>query len=190
MGRSSTASCKVDNFLSLPKADRRVAIAKDVIAQIRAQKYVGLQGTYVNSTKLEEILESEEVSMTESDKIIQKLGKCQVCARGAMFLSRMKKRPENVEQSSFVMKLDSFAEPEKEYDYEFSGPQLDAIESAFEGIEMGELYTNEDAEYIEDCISFCEGVKDDNDRLLMIMQNIIDHNGTFVPSVKYQIVKR
>jgi hypothetical protein len=189
MGRSSTASCKVDNFLSLPKADRRVAIAKDVIAQIRAKKYVGLQGTYVNSAKLDEFLQASN-AFVESDKMIKELGKCEVCARGAMFLSRMKKCPEKVSQLSFAEDLDSFAEIEKEYDYEFSASQLDAIESAFEGNEMGELYKNEDVEYIEDCVSFCEEVKDDNDRLLMIMQNIIDHNGTFVPSVKYQIVKK
>ena len=172
-------------FSKMKPWERRVEIAKDVIASIKTNKFLPRFGVYIKNKKLEQFEDEKsiDVSNCKTDEIVRDLGKCEVCARGALFLSRFVINPLTMSKNSIMRDLFDFSEYGDE-GYEFNKFQLESIEIAFEGREIGDLPW----EHVEECIEFCKGVKSPEYRLLMIMQNIIDHNGTFVPSVKYEIV--
>lgn len=172
-------------FFKMKPAERRVEIAKDVISRIKAGTFVAHHGVYIKNEKLEND-ECSENAVCKTDIFLKDLGKCEVCARGALLLSRLIINPHTIRKIDLLGEIESYNEYGSSWDeeYDFNRFQLETIETAFEGRELGDLPWD----HVEECIEFCKGVKSPEDRLLMIMQNIIDHNGTFVPSVKYEIV--
>lgn len=191
-----------DYFNSLSSEGKRVAIAKDVIEQIEANKYVSLKGKY-GSIKRNTLY---EFSYDDSVQSIFDEVNCNCCALGAMFMSNVKFNNQcTVNQ---VGKVDKIV---KDLTNFFSAKQLIMIESAFEQWDWSDLLRDEDdddyysdiimdgifseesiitlnldrhelIESIEKAYNFTKAIDNDEERLVKIMTNIIENNGEFIPN--------
>ena len=161
------------------RAKARVAIAKDVIKRIQSGKIRSMGNGYGYiefdtdlKHKVCKMEDDYEKCITPQD--VKKIAKnCYVCAMGALILSK-------VGLFNQLTWRDLFNFDTRE-DYE---------NALFDYFDEDELYEIEDA---FECNMSKAGkfgylFKNDNDRLLAIMQNIVDHNGTFKPEVEYEIV--
>jgi hypothetical protein len=176
-------------FQDLNPAQKRVAIAQDVIEQLRAKRFVAAKKVYLrinqidilatrgNSNNLQAFLTG--LSMPEKDD-------CKACAVGGTFLSicRLDSEYENPikeEPEHVIKKMKLFL---AKY---FSLRQIGLIESAFETSAHNfnhEVNISESApkHLLEAAENF--GLRyeyDSEQRLIAIMQNIIDNNGCFIP---------
>ncbi len=188
-----------DEFKKLSKAEKRVAVAEDVIAQIRLERYIPESGTYVEIDKTDKVWEKNR-KLEEAGKplidvdeqpvdvmLAQGMVQCTVCAKGAMFMSHIRK-------DSNTCTVDSAKEGDDEQEIEnrltdlFSEEQLDLIESAFESNADHYDHEGHDDFFDKDGVGIAEkaadfGSKysDDQKRLISIMKNIIKNKGTFKP---------
>lgn len=146
---------------TMTPAQKRVAIAKDVIAQLEAGKFVATKGRF--------ILPENNLSDSDNGKplqpLIRKMGVCEVCAAGASVLSAVRlfnahcvDSWKGVRYSRDVMRN------------WFSDNQATLIEGTFEGWDNSMFYLNH--------------IPDGNDRLIAIMKNVVRNRGTFKPTTK------
>jgi hypothetical protein len=168
MSLDSTKYCKFPR----DKKAARVAVAKDVIKWIRAGKMTARTGDYISlgSSKSKPSLSSIASN-------------CTVCAMGAVLLSAFNK----FDGDGFARIIEQWGAREDDIVFQlgglFSESQLRLMEAAFEGYGDDESAT----------WKFCQSLEgddenDDNDRLMAIMQNVVDHGGVFRPEVQYEIV--
>jgi len=171
-------------FEKLPKQQQRIEIAQDVLAQLRAKKFVAQQGTYVSVDNLLKAGQNESIDLSVP---LTQAESCTVCGIGGLFVSAVCKADKlSVEEAdgvdlggNFDMAGDIAYAYLKQF---FSQEQLELIECAFEGEpSFQELADSGD---VYDAVEFTEGVEDDDTRLRLIMENIIVNKGRFVPSKK------
>jgi len=114
---------KISEFNALSKSEKRIAIAKDALVQIKTKKIIATNGHYLS------ILSGFKNEDSLQKKIDSKGFSCQCCAKGALFISC-------VRQVNQVNMTDNWSDERfqksKSKDY-FSVLQLDMIETAFEG---------------------------------------------------------
>lgn len=95
-------------FEALPREERCVLIAQDVLLRLRQKQYIAQEGTYVNvrSIKGENLYSSDNLDARTC--LLENKLKCVVCARGALFMSqvtfRNSKTIEDVEMGGFSYK--------------------------------------------------------------------------------------
>jgi hypothetical protein len=172
----------------LTKAEMRIAIAKDVIAQIKAKKYNPTQGTWVDQVGGQDYDSwlyhnalSCEIDVQNYTKNIKK---CNVCALGSLFVSAVNKY-NNVYGTFDTVSTD------KVFDFKdmnnnspllryFTLNQIQLIEHTFEG-GIGAVYWDSDHSMVNKSHAFYSRYPDSKDRLLAIMKNIVENNGTFKP---------
>jgi len=184
------------NFRKATKAQKRVLIAQDVLAQIKAKRYVAESGIWVAphfSVNVETVVH-ESAQKLFAEKVITT---CNVCALGGMFMSCT-----NLNNNTTVEQLERSADLGESVDCGiklsnglnqiFSKKQLMLVETYFEVGDgwFGEKgYTGEsngeDQYHVE---AFYDKYPDEGDRLKEIMKNIIANDGTFVPS-KLKVAK-
>src|SRR6187402_2697687 len=70
-------------FNALPKNKKVVLVAKDVIAQLDAKRYISQTGRYIYNLKTVD----GEIINGEINKNFDKIKSCQVCALGSMLMS-------------------------------------------------------------------------------------------------------
>jgi hypothetical protein len=163
---------------------RRVAIARDVIAQLDAQQLQYLnKGVYLQGYIPEETLDAA----TDLQEIVDIASNtCRVCAKGAMFLSRARLY-DGVPIGRIRYDGESSITSAKEHDFfnatlmeDFDKRQLDLIEHAFE-MWAGD----ESTEYMSALRVACQfGLLYKHShaaRLRAIMANIVDNGGEFIP---------
>lgn len=196
-------------FKKATAAQKRVMIAKDVIAQIKANRYIPTTGNFVtpefNTDKIyltdeeditlpaenlseiynehdtENILNFSEKSLRDSfyDKEVET---CNVCALGGLFMSCTLLNNNTKNKDLFGEADDIGTCIEENHVFSnglhkfFSKNQLILIEKSFEG-SCGYFYGCEETD--DQCQEFYLNYDDDDDRMIAIMQNIIDNNGTF-----------
>lgn len=183
-------------FKKATKAEKRVMIAKDVLAQIKAKRYIPESGTWVDANwnirgGIDEIHETDSVQKLFADRTIET---CSVCALGGLFMSCT-----NLNNNTCVSDINYGGEGteigERIQDGDtlsnglnkiFSKKQLQLIEVYFEKGDgwFGEAgytgnYIGEDSRHVE---YFNDAYPDDDERLVEIMKNIVANDGTFVPS--------
>lgn len=180
-------------FENLDAAGKRVAIAKDVLAQIAASKVCPTRGTWV-------AVDSKELPSSFADVVEKKV--CQSCAIGTTFLSlaRLKGLQTagffNHYSRTFDIRLEAMLKALEPY---FPREQLALMEVAFEGHAVtydicdGDIAATETSAPLshaerQAAISFGGWDEDeervdisDTDTLERIMLNIIDNHGEFVP---------
>lgn len=172
-------------------ARKRVAVAVDVIQQIRANRYVAAVGNYISPLAGGELHGIDAVEFARKPDM-----RCEVCARGGMFLSML----------NLFNNFDDLLRPRLVLDKEtefFPIEQVYLIECAFEGwdrkragdqyymgsrdriefIEVGynaypKFYT-EDLEPV--VLRYIEDYPNPEERLIVIMKNVIKNKGTFIP---------
>jgi hypothetical protein len=162
-------------FHALPKEEKAVLVAKDVIAQIRAKRYIAEASRYVAGVKFKsEISGSEQIN-----KNFDKIEECHVCALGAMLMSSTHlgnkltfgdvKLNENYDdgvddgdiEGAFCTIRDLHSpKVQKLFNNIFTSYELLLIETCFEGYEE-EGYDYEKDELIIQCdIRWAENVND------------------------------
>lgn len=123
-------------FKKATPAEKRIIIAKDVIAQIELGKYIPETGSYCKSRNIKRGVDLQSI-------IIEPKFKCSVCELGGLFTSLI--RIKDNFTSTLAGEVDNSLIFEELINY-FSGKQISLIESAFEESGYGVLYSKEDNE--------------------------------------------
>jgi hypothetical protein len=171
----------------LTKAQRAVAIAKDVLSQLRKRQngYVACSGVYIHREALEAMNPDEAKDLRDNLKAMQKGDSCKVCALGSAILSKARLFDKVPCQDILAGEDEIDVEAIREHLHDaFSEAQLDLIESAFEGANMSSGETprvNASPNAIEAAIEFSQKHDDDKARLRAIMTNIVKNEGVFKP---------
>ncbi len=171
-------------FENLKPAEKRVAIARDVLAQLAAKRFVAKQGEWVDELRNRKGLGQDENA--EVCKITKKQKTCNVCAMGALFVAAVE-RADRLKVSDVLKTLDDY-ERDNNYGLNqdalfnyvkrfFSLDQMEAIETAFERGEGATSHSDEAAEFNQDDT-------DPDTRMRLIMENIIVNKGRFRPEKK------
>ena len=186
MAKRQTIEEKNKGFNLATLKEQRVAIAKDAIKQIKAEKFIAEAGTYLAI--------EDELGCKTGDELQKTLNKrknkgavCKVCGIGAAFISTVRlfdnykiKEAELDGWDSSTTLLVEHTDMRtllKEY---FSPSQLSLIECAFE---QRSEYMKSDS-YKKDrkaATLFGNKYEDENERLLAIFENIVKNNGIFKP---------
>lgn len=193
--------------MRMTKAEKRVEIAKDVLKQIKANKYRPTQGVWVmdvNGNEVSDLIyrardkDCDAVVDLKKDVVCKLNGKCYVCALGSLFVSAIDKFNHTKLNAGYYVEFteheDSKENPLLKW---FSAKQLLLIESTFEGRHGGGwaentryVLSNKKVIYWGDVVipaihAYCNKYPDATSRLKAIMNNIIRNKGTFVlPGVK------
>ena len=173
-----------EQFKKATKAQKRVMIAQDVLAQLKAKRYVAESGCWVQPN----IHSAWEKKLSHHDSvqelfIEQKIESCNVCALGGLFMSCT-----NFNNNTLLEDLDFasselgelIGEEEKlsnKLNSIFSFNQLKLIESYFEAND-GYFRDYDEDDRIE---AFYNKYPSEKKRLQLIMENIVENEGTFVP---------
>jgi len=172
-------------FESLNPAEQRVLIARDVLAQVKKEKFFPRRGSYIKHLTIGgnecDITTNRRNSVQKHfDEIT-----CYCCALGACLLSATKYK--NKLEFQDVCNLAASQSPWDLLRGIFPSKQLNMIEYAFEaersGTRVGENRFNN---YLEDgikeaCIDFGRNYAEPEDRMIAIMKNIIKNKGEFKP---------
>lgn len=192
---------KKEEFQSLSPAEKRVAIAKDVLQQVKLNKYVPQTNVWVY------LLEGVPITSKTINMSLQKLLKkheCEVCAIGGLIASSIRLGNElsvmdcldqevsiydksiinnkinnsfnfNFSEIHYVNK--NVAKHLKKY---FSPSQIKLMEVAFEGTNgyFGFSLTVKEQRALDFYETYVES---EEYRLCAIMENVIKNNGTFKP---------
>ncbi len=182
--RKADLKKKNELFKSMKKKQRAVAVAKDVLKQLRAKKIIAIRGDYVAAefAEDEEALESkfdedENIPLEEITKI-----RCHCCAIGATMLSFSR-----LFNRMFVNSVCNIVPDRETLSQAFSWRTIVLMESAFEGTDFccdAESARGTDIRISEKTMdAACEfGLEDEADTMEAIMKNIIKNDGEFVPS--------
>lgn len=183
-------------FAAASAAEKRVLIAKDVIAQIKLGRYKAYAQTWVRPevrvngsprTYINLSLEFGPDAPVRELFLNKKIASCECCALGAMFMSCTLYN-NNQTTKDFEDETIWFDERVEGYDGGFSNglnkffssDQLMLIESAFEGGD-GAFNVPVDQAKKKSVLAWHDSLPDDKKRLVAIMENIIENNGTFKP---------
>lgn len=165
------------------KTEMRVAIAKDVISQLKAGSLQAKSGTWIQDSKLgtlEDFVEFRNDFNKPMDacEFVNKSNKCTVCALGSVFMSSCKLfQPKVMLQSGWeAWAIFEELEDSPLLKY-FSVETLQLIEACFEGADgVHDVGTREGI-----AAAYEKSFKDPTDRLNAIMTNIIRNKGQFKP---------
>lgn len=170
-------------FAKLSKAQKCVAVAKDVIEQIKLEKYQAKQQLYVNFLKvpasypgLDYDCNSEPVSSDQfQEATLHDQTVCQCCGIGGCLLSMVRLgNSVSLEDADEVDDQDFITDQLSKI---MSRRQIGMIEAAFEKdgyADLSDTINNR-------CVSFGQQFKSPSERLIGIMKNIIANKGEFIP---------
>jgi hypothetical protein len=192
--------------LASKKAKMRVAIAKDVLASLEDKSMVARTGTYVLIKPIrrgKQIITMRDHAKDLRDVLKTKVAHCEVCAKGAIFISAVNKydncpiTSEYIENSKSAFQypfmndggdilsrdLNGISQQSPVLLRYFSQRQLDVIEYAFEQGRAGflESYTDKEIKEKYQAVEFGQKYWNTTERMRAIMQNIIENKGTFRP---------
>jgi plasmid maintenance system antidote protein VapI len=184
-------------FAALSPEGKRVAIARDVLASLAAEKVIALTGTYIDT--LGEGPGFFSLPSSEDAQVwLEDAPTCTTCALGAMMLSCVRKA-----NNATIGMLRGRSNITARLAVHFDRRQLDLIETAFEQSihvwmnsqddydrwpDQSELRVARDmfGQYLRVARDmFGQDLARDytsDERLTIIMQNIIRNKGTFVPA--------
>lgn len=182
---------------NLTKKQARVAIANDVLKLLNSRhlKVASSNGYLVvkDNTDIKDIVGDN--MLCDAQPSINKLVKnCEVCALGSAMVSYVRLF-DNItlrelgihnsfwDKDEIIIETDKIDISEKLGDI-FSLEQLDMIEAAFERDSTFADYEDKGDSFhnkINKSLLFGEKYKSDRQRLIAIMQNIVDNDGTFKP---------
>ncbi len=168
-------------FKKMPKNRKRVAIAKDVIAQLETKQIIAVRGTYM---RLREAPEARD-GMQFRDALLSDKTTCTACAIGSMFACAVIRADAltigDINEVSEASYIGTSAEIEdaimREYlKRYFTDNQLAMIEAAFE---CWGAYS--DTPGVRNSYFFGHEYGDVTERMIAIFRNIAANKGTFKP---------
>lgn len=166
-------------FEKMSPSEKRVQIARDVLAQLAAKRLIATPGTWLAGRGESDLFTHEESDNDqELQKVLAKTKQCTGCALGGMFMCAVERADKLKIQdlssealSTRQMQTDDVFDYMKKF---FSREQLEQIESAFEQGE-GFAQTYDASDWLED-------VEEPSERMRLIMENIVANKGKFVLS--------
>jgi len=185
-----TQEQKAKRWRTLTRAERKVEIAKDVIKHIQAENLNirdGLGYIVPDTARGHLDLRDRANTRTELDSegcdLVRK--HCTMCARGALLISRVDVG-NKLGWSDIGSGHAGSGHTVWGLKDAFTISELKLIEAAFERSDNYASSTTR-RELKIDAREFGKGHADPSDRLLAVMQNIVDHDGEFKPEVLYEI---
>lgn len=184
--RNARIEAENKRFMKMSKPRRRVAIARDVLAQL-GTKIIAYAGLYVESSELTNLEPSEQLQ-----KHLKSLKKCEACALGSLFICAVTRANDiTVEQAG--VSYGAIDPPHKYLSRFFTKSQMALIEAAFEQSPSFAGKVSEKRR--EQAVAFVSEVPDaqgasyaqEELRLRLIMENIVANNGTFRPEIKPKV---
>lgn len=169
-------------FKRLSASAKRVAIAKDVLAQIAARKYKARCGIYVDGLQMANVPEDAQLQ----EIVAGQQESCEVCGIGSVFMSAVRLGDnltvgDAVCDAGFDNSVDEGVMSRKVREY-FAPAQLALIETAFEKMQVGVSEGwHEDGDATERARKFGQRYRSDTARLKAIMTNIVENEGVFKP---------
>jgi len=178
----------------LTKSQMRVAVAKDALKQVQLENVVVLSGNgYVVNDELDNQIcsinhdleaqgkDTDKVELREHlDGILGKVSKCEVCAKGALFLSAIRKF------NNFSLNRGSSKSIDGEASNEtrkiFGKKNADLIEAYFEQSSPRKPFiVKDESDTSTEYYRWEDGYPNDKERLILILKNVIANKGTFKP---------
>lgn len=117
----------------MTKKEQRVLIAKDVIKQLRAGKFVASPGTYFDPSSSAEF--RRVCDITDAQEAVRALKRCDVCARGAVLIAAVDRynKLEGGYDALWSAAASGSHDGDREYINRFFAPRMLAnMEAAFE----------------------------------------------------------
>jgi hypothetical protein len=182
--KSLNAEIKKRNaaFTSASRAEKRVLIAKDIIQLLKTQKISATTGDWLTTYKEGEVTDEDSFQAA----VLSNQATCSCCALGSMVVSctlfRNKASIEETEDRAAYVAPGAAEWTDKSGLRKLFGPvQLSMIEAAFEQGDGGADYSIIPVQKLDAAVDFGYNHYDSKSRLIAIMQNIIDNEGTFKP---------
>jgi hypothetical protein len=168
-------------FKKMPKARKRVQIAKDVIEALKAEKLIASAGSYIragNVNGLRSITSVEDGSNKESlQEALFEIPQCSVCAKGAILACVIMRRNQ--------MKVDDLPNSNDDWRGFLLEPLLGGIFEADQLHLMETEFESADYEHLLGGDWLPSGrfswISDPKNRMIAMMENIIANKGTFIP---------
>jgi hypothetical protein len=175
---------RTKDFLALPREKQRVAIAKDVLEQLRLEHFVANGGSY----KTIHYESGKELWNFPLEKSMQTVLKeqaqtCYVCARGAILLSTIRKGNEcTVEDFKYNSDYENGNMIERKH---FHSTELSSIERVFENWDNCNKEEQKFADFLTEKASGFGYAEKSNlsqrIRLAGICRNIVENDGNWQP---------
>lgn len=172
-------------FDKMTPAEKRVQIARDVLAQLASKRLVAASGLWLSGKGAEPLFSNTQLDKNdELQAVLSKKKQCTGCALGGMFMCaveradklKLKDLSEDSQEARHIENEDVFEYMGKY----FSRDQLNAIEAAFEQ-GQGASDDYKAGMWLED-------IDDASLRMRLIMENIVANKGKFVLSKRPQQV--
>lgn len=165
-----------EEFEAMTWQERAVALARDVIAQVQADRLNAEAGTWV------EVAGASCGQILEEERAIMAGARCTVCALGALVVSAARHADQLA--AFFPAGLGGERDVFGYLRHWLPNEMLEQVEVAFEqgcgAVECWSAYPEIRPEFAA-AVSFGSRFEDDDHRLVAIMQNIIDNGGEFRP---------
>jgi len=200
----------VAEYKKMTKAQKRVAIAKDIIASINSKKYIANASTYIDNVEIDgksvdvryDYLDDKDIEELDIQETLPRMEKCKVCAMGACILS-LTKYENKLTFADIGPNISEFSETtDKLLKGVFTPDQLAMIEIMFEGYYSDVEYDHEDYKqrgnnYSRDRLGAIVSDEDalkcikwhwkkkkrgitDDNLMIAIWKNIVDNEGELV----------
>jgi hypothetical protein len=176
-------------FNKLPRSEKAVLVAKDVIKQIKAEHYFATPGDYISLTYDKEKIRE---SASAQECLINNKLECEVCIRGAIFVSAVRfKNKLTVEQVEYAGFNDVHGRRTNANTFTkdiFSKSQQELMEEFFEANEYSsqECNTKDTIAVRAYAMDVAENrVLDADVRMVEAMKNVIRNDGKFIIPKKY-----
>ncbi len=155
-------------FKKANKARKRVLIAKDVISQILAKKFIIRSMLYVN-------VPNQEGETVDQNFVIK--NKCECCGIGAAFVSALRLGNKYSTKLGVYSSELSPSQLHPLLERYFDKKQISLIEACFEKFTQEEGVEDKD----EIITKFWKKYNNSEDRAIGIFENIIKNKGEFIP---------
>lgn len=166
-------------FNKLPRSEKKILIAKDVLKNINSKKYIARGGDYLMFPNLQITTDSVRDNFN-------KIKECYVCALGACLLSTIKYKNKLLFRD--IISIRSYDEQWDILKGVFSSKELANIEYCFEGNNVGtrvaedRFNLTENNEIARIGIVYSDKFYNNSRNIITkIMKNIIRNNGNFKP---------
>jgi len=192
-------------FEAMTPSEKRVTIARDVLAQIRLKRLIPTTGIWLDRRNGGGIFTKGQVQRNpELKEVLKGIKQCEGCALGGMFMCAVE-RANALKVAELEGGRDYLEEVRTDKYYGGSGRDLsldtDAISENDAFTYLGKFFSEDQLGLIESCFeqnggasrsseadNFLLGEEDPAERMRLIMENIVVNKGKFCPEKAPKIV--
>lgn len=188
-------------FASLSPAEKRMHIARDVISQLRTKRLIATPGIWLAGADGGDLMQEGEALQkkdVELQKVLKSQMECTGCALGGMFMCAV----ETANKIKVKDLIDFYHPTKEEIQDGDNGPSISEIDGDDAFTYLRRFFTANQLELIEsafergggahgdEAASFAADVEEAEDRMRLIMENIIVNKGRFLPEKQPELTWR